>query len=853
MINKPKNRKIIYIISFFMPFFIMLISCILSKVFPFGNKTLLIIDANGQYIDYLAYFKTIFTDNNNFFYTFSKNLGGDMVGLSAYYLLSPLNFIVLFFSNEYLPVSFFIIILLKIGLCGLTFNYFLNKVHNLNLKSLIFSTSYALMGYNAMYFWDIMWIDCVVLLPLIVLGIHKIFSDKNPFLYIFTLFFALITNYYIGFMICIFSVIYFLYKLFLNSGFDIKAIYSYTFSSLASGGLAAFILIPTILSLDGGKSEFSSEQLKFRKNFSFLDIFTKFFSNSISDNQIIEGLPNIFCGVFILFLIILYFFNSKIELKEKFVSFGVISFLFVNFHVNTLNLIWHGFNFPIWYPYRYSFVFCFFIIYLAYKNFINFEGITKKNIISSFFIFLGFIILIFRRDYEFISTKSIYLDLFFMIAIFAIFYLYKISKKNLYILLAALLQLSNLFINMIYHILTLQNFNYEQENTMDYHLESIRKIKPVINKMKEQDKNFYRLEKTFRRDVNDSMQFNYNGISHFSSSEKVFVKLFLKKLGLVNFANLWGCYNHECPVSTDSLLGVKYIISDLEDFDKNYKELFNQDDIKIYQNNYALNLGFCASDKVLTENFNNLDIFEFQNNIWKSMTNYKFDKIFTAAQLLETNLENLEVIELLSSDKYKKINDNQKASITFKIKITEPDSNLYFYSDKIKNQKVNIYVNNKNLDEYYTSYKQGTVLIGKYKKNEIVNVKININKSFIQVKNFLFYFENLENLGNHYAELSKNPVNLEKMSSSHLKGNVNLEEDNKCLLFTIPFEEDWKVFVDNKKVDSFIVFNSLLAVKLQKGKHNVEIKYIPNGLYLGIIISSTCLITLIFIKYRKKD
>lgn len=212
--NLKNNKRFIYTLSFLIPTFLLLIICILTKVYPFGNNTLALWDCKGQYIDFLSYFKTIFTDNNNFLYTFSKGMGGDMVGLSAYYLLSPLNLILFFFPNQYLPVALLLIIVVKIGLCGLTFNYFINKLNIFDWKSLIFSTSYALIGYNMAYFWDIMWIDGVILLPLIALGINIILKSNKPHLYVISLFAALMTNYYIGFMLCIFSAIYFVYSLF---------------------------------------------------------------------------------------------------------------------------------------------------------------------------------------------------------------------------------------------------------------------------------------------------------------------------------------------------------------------------------------------------------------------------------------------------------------------------------------------------------------------------------------------------------------------------------------------------------------------------------------------------------------
>lgn len=853
--NLKNNKRFIYTLSFLIPTFLLLIICILTKVYPFGNNTLAIWDCKGQYIDFLSYFKTIFTDTNDFFYTFSKNIGGDMVGLSAYYLLSPLNLILLLFPNQYLPVALFLIILVKIGLCGLTFNCFINNINIFDWKSLIFSTSYALIGYNMAYFWDIMWIDGVILLPLIALGINLILKSNKPHLYVISLLGALVTNYYIGFMLCIFSAIYFVYSLFISVNninkfkLYIRKILTYTLSSLISVGLSSFILIPTFMTLQGGKASFSISALEFRKNYSFFDLFTKFYTKSMTEYQLMYGLPNIFCGVLITILVILYLFNSKILLREKIFSVGFIFILIMSFYINTFNLIWHGFNPPSWFPYRYSFMFSFLLIYIAYRSFLKLKDGTKNNhIIYCAIMFIALSVMTFRHTYDFVNIKSAYLDTFLMLCLCLLLYLFRNNNRrnNAFIIAIALIQIGNLSLNSFYSIRELQNSCAKMDEYSTY----IQETKSVIDRIKLDDSSFYRLEKNFYRTKNDPMQFNYNGLSHFSSSEKTFVKSFLGKMGFRNNGS-WAYYNYGSTVSVDCLLGVKYLLCK-EDVNKQYKNLFTQNDITAKENPYALPLGFAVSNKVLGVDFGTTDLFKIQNDIFNSMTDNNFSSIFSSAKLMETNLENLTKTTLTSSTKYEKIYPSCNASISYKIKVNNENA-LYTYINAPQVQNAEIFINNSSLGKYFDIYRWDIVSLGSFKTGDVVTFKIQVNDNSLEMNDPLFYYENLNILKQNYDKLSSQPCNLQKISSSHLKGKIAIKSDNQYLMCTIPYEKDWKVTIDNKEIRPIKVFDTFMATPISKGEHNIEFKYVPSGLYLGISISIfSIIISLIYLALHRK-
>lgn len=854
------KKYFVYAMAFFIPVAIMVLVSIFSKVYPFGDNTFLISDCGGQYIDFLSYFKTIFTDNNNFLYTFSKNMGGSAIDLFAYYLMSPFNLICLLFPNEYLPVAIFLIVLVKIGFCGITFNWFINNKYPLSLKSLIFSTSYALMGYNMAYFWDIMWLEGVILLPVIIFGIEKIILGKKPYMHVLSLTTALITNYYIGWMLCVFSVIYFVFKLILSTGricdlkLQMRTIVKFIVSSLISAGLSAFLLAPVFLSLQGGKAEFSLATLAFKENYKFIDVFTKLYSNTINIDQMTEGLPNIYCGIFVVVLVILYFLNSNIKLKEKLLSIGIISVMLISFHINTFNIIYHGFNQPVWFPYRYSFTLSFILILIAYRSFIYLKsGIDTKNVLQCALIFIVATLIILRNNYNFIRIKYVYFDVFLMLGFCILIYSYITTKtrKDMVITIAAFLQVGGLFLNAF---LCMKNLQVFAMSKMSSYKNYVCDVKPIVNEIKSEDKTFYRMEKTFQRTNNDPMQFNYNGLSHYSSCEKTFVKSFLEKMGFRNNGN-WAYYNKGSTVSVDSFLGVKYLVSK-DELKKDYEYLFSKNYINVYKNPYALSLGIVSSDKILDLNTQSSDLFEIQNNIFNYMAD-SYDNVFSNAEVVNVDLENLSLIdEKGNTKKYEKLDSDKKAFIKFNLKITN-NNTLYTYINAPKVQKANIYINDISLGEYFSIWRWDIVNLGKFNKEEIITFKIEPLEKDLTINDALFYYENLDILEQKYNQLSSQECNLEKVSSSHLTGNVNVFQGNQYLLFTIPYEKDWHIKIDGKEVTPVKVADTLLSVPVAKGMHEIDLKYIPRGLYLGMSISAITLLmfigTIVYNKNKKHN
>ena len=377
-----KNKKIFsYFLAFIIPMLIMVLLYMIVGIYPFGSKTVLTVDLQN-----FSAFKDIVQNGGNIFYSFSKTLGGNMYGLICYYLLSPFNIILLLFSKANIIDAVFLINVLKIGFCGLTsFIYFDKTFKYKTSVSFMFSICYSLMAYNIVYSQNIMWLDGVICLPIVFLGIDKLLN-KKPILFFISLTISIFSNYYIGYMTCIASLIYFIYKLYLKNNYkfsikkDIKEIIYFFKYTLLSVGVTAIIIIPSVFSLLAGKVSSSLSEFIPKQTYAFFDLLSKFYLGSFKNSDLSGGTPIVYVSVIMIFLLFLYFVNKKIDYKEKKASAILLSVFFISFTFYSVDLIWHTFQHPAGFSYRYSFIFDFVLLIIAYKSYININKIDKETI-----------------------------------------------------------------------------------------------------------------------------------------------------------------------------------------------------------------------------------------------------------------------------------------------------------------------------------------------------------------------------------------------------------------------------------------------------------------------------------------
>ena len=774
-----------YFLSFLISL-IILVFLFLIKNIIFGDNSILYGDAQYQYYQLLIDLKRIFEGNSNLFYTFKVGFGSAMLPTIAYYLISPFNILVNFFSFENMEYLFLLLVLLKISLCGLTMYIYLN--YNLKNKyTLLFSTAYALSSYIIVNYFQIMWLDVCFLAPILLLGIDKIIKEKKYLLYGITLFLSILFNYYMGYMCCIFSVLYFIYKYLLSEKKDTKMIKRFVIISILAGLMTFFLHLPHLLELID-INRVSNKNYWF--NFNIIEVLSKFFiGNKATVNN--EFYPHLYIGLFNIILLFFYFVNKNISKREKTLSLIFLLILLLSIVIVPLNNFWHAFSYPIGFNFRYMFLFNIFIISICLKSFENLEFIDKKWYYVIFLIMLILSILImFRRDLD-------YLYIFISLVLILIYLLvFQVRNKDTKILFSILV-IAELFFNSY---IFLDGYPLTKRYYIDGRFEEKEKTINSIN-----NDSFYRMEFQKKFAFNDPLNYGYYGVTGWLSSSNVNYD-FYDRFGYYTTNNT-AFYNHFLVL--DSLFGIKYYES-LNELP--YYNLLKKDKVSVfddvlygisyqdsylYQNPYALSLGYMV-DSDIKNSFECNNAFECQNELLKKMTGlneivYKESKV------------NNQIIIDDKLDFYLLVSDEVRL-----------DGIVDFCIDKIGCYELNATANRSMF----------------IKNNFYLNDKLQVNSN---VDIYMAYFD-INKFINHYDILKNNQLNITSFKENHIKGNINVN-DNKTLFLSINYDDDFKILVDGKEANYYKLLNNFIGLDLDEGNHDIEIKYEIKGAKLGIMIS----------------
>lgn len=876
---RSHKKALGYLLAFCFPVLLLLLVYIRFHMAPFGDRTVLTTDLNGQYIMYFRYFKEMLQNGNDLFYSFSMTLGGNMIGLFAYYLASPFNLILFLFPESMLDIAVMVIILLKIGTSGLTMCVFLNHQRTeegkpFGFSAVMFSLFYALMAYSVGFQFNLMWLDGVILLPLILMGLDRLVRQKKPALYIITLTAVILFNYYIGFMICLFSVLYFVYRLFLETKSrpnrdTIRTVIRFALSSLLSGGLSAVLLVPTLLSLMGGKVGSVEEAFSFERNFALFDIYPRLFNaNFIADRDLKTGLPLLFCGLLPLILCVVFYFTPCFAVKEKLASAVFFGILFISFHIMLLDTFWHGFTPPTWFPYRYSFFFSFLMVMTAYQCFLrlNLETI-KRYAVKALLVLIGLLFLSEKLNKSAMSTSRFYVNIILILLLLLLLYLMKQYRHRLLPLALAAVCIADMGLNTYLTVSSMAHSNGFSYVSSSAYRRFDTELEPVVEYIKQHETSqFYRMEKTFLYSNNDAMRFNYNGLTHFSSAEKAFVREFMQKMGFRTTGNYTG-YKWGSTMAADSLLGVKYLLQkDRSNNSSNYyQEYYEQNGITVLQNQFALPLGFLVNPEITAVDMDQTDLFALQNEIWSNMTGKSaslFQPIPFRQELQNMLLSEPGTLENGAPDPIREYvrttPDSQNSFVHYYLTIEkEGPVYAYFASEPKRMWGSELYINDEPVSGYFDRNNYNIVSIGCYHPGDIVKISLQPRASKLFFSQAYFYYQDMDVFKQFCNQLSQASLTVtEHQISSSLKGTINNHgQEDKLLFLSVPSDSGWHIQVDGKPLQSITVFDAMMAVRIPPGSHKISMHFLPPGIWAGCIITGISLavaLAWVIIWYRNK-
>lgn len=829
-----KRKRIgFYFLAFLLPALLMVMVYACMGIFPFGKKSLLTVDLAGQYVAFFNAFQNVASGGINAFYSFSKTLGGNLFGLITYYLLSPFNLILLLFSKTNITEAIFLINVLKIGACGLTsYIYFRKTFKDNTITPIAFSTVYALCSYNIVYSQNLLWLDGVIMLPLVFLGIDKLIEEKKPLFFYLMLVITILSNYYIGYMVCLASLFYYLYKIYLYHNFHFnlkenkKEFWYFIKYSLLAAGTTMIVLLPSIFSLLSGKAGAGLQELIPKQTFPLLDLVSRFFIGAFRIEDLSGGCPNIFISLAMITLAISYFFNQKIKKEEKKASLSFVLFFLASFLVYSIDIIWHLFQHPAGFPARYSFIFDFLLLILGYKSYQNLNGVktdTWKKMIPGILLVALIMDKLMYQDYMYYAIVASGI----LMVGYVLYFCYKKEKAMRTLLIfVILLEMS------INSILVVYKMEYQDRNT---YVHFVDQYGGVVDGIKERDDSFYRIEKDTSYSTNDPLLLNYNGISHFSSIyESANNDLLGAKLGIFNRFYIT---NHiGSTLVTDSIFNIKYLLSEdrLEDYQLQYKEK----ELYVYQNQYALPLGFMVNRSVLNLELEDLEPFQNQNQILNSMSGVN-ENVFYPNTNVSKQMQNVKEKTNGTTHVLTHSNPNLEASISYRVTASHT-GRLYAYISSRYDKKIDILVDGESIIDTgdQNAYHYNILDLGYHMAGDTFDFDIVLIDETVRWNDVMFYTLDMEKFENHMNLLQqKNALHLEEFKGNSITANATVDDRNSILYTSIPYDKGWIIKVDDKIVEPVKIFDTLMGLELEPGNHKIEMEYHPRGLYVGGVIS----------------
>lgn len=882
-VKQSKTYKIFYKNRYVFLTTVLATACIaviyvIFSVFPFGSITVMRMDLYHQYGPLFAELYDRIVEHKSLLYSWNTGGGSSFLGNYLNYLSSPLSFLIFLFDKEDISYAITFIVALKCILSATSFSYYLKKSFNKDNYFLsAFGILYAFSAYFLAYYWNVMWLDAMIMLPLIALGIEKIFKTGDIKLYTVSLVILFFANYYMGYMCCIFAVLYF-FVCFINTysndgklnenavyekKYSTKALMNnvfinrgvkFAFASIIAALICAITLVPVFMILKNSSATSGTFPQTFKSYFDLLDLITSHFAllettiRSSGDNV----LPNIYTGILTFILLPLFLVNNKIKLKEKATYVVLIIFFVFCFNNNCAEYIWHAFHFPNDLPYRYSYMYSFIIAVMGYKTILNFKGIKVKDIAYTGLAIISFVIICQKFLTNKMTNSTIYATIIFVTLWCGFLFLLKnknAQKKTVSFVLVTFILCETIISSIVGLPLNQDNKNYK---------ENYKTYTDAINYIDNKDSGFYRTELCYLNTRMDPAYYGYNGISVFSSMAYESYSQLQSSLGMQsNKVNSY-TYNTQTPVY-NMMFNIKYLIQtdvSLAPSSNLYKKIYTTSDKKsnVYESKYNLPIAYCVNSKIDDWVTDEGNPFEIQSDFVKLATGYS--NLFKPVEYNSTDFDAVSGDDVTENGTYwleKSDSSSNYGTETVSLSPTI-DGNLYLYvkSSDLKT----ITVNSEKVSDITQSMEYAYILdLGYHNKGDEVLVSLDASTMESESTSFDFYCYTADDtvVKNMYNSLAGNSLDVESYSDTTIKGTVKAKEN--CYLYSsIPYDDGWSVYVDGKKAETFEIGGTLLAIELTPGQHKIEYKYFPVGFLYGIIISSVTVFGLcVFYIYNKSS
>jgi len=824
----------IYFLSFFIPILLLLGIFVARGIFPFGRNSFMYSDMYHQYIPFLTEFRRKLCSGESLAFSWNVGLGSNFLAIYAYYLASPVYWLSILVPEGLLIEFMSYLVVVKIGLCGLTFSYYLSrKFDTRDLRIVWFAVIYAMSGYIAAYNWNHMWLDCLWLAPLIIWGLEELVRKGKCRMYCLTLAACIFTNYYLSILVCIFLVLYFVVQLF-TSGLTLKkkgrAVVNFGMSSLLAGGMAAVLLLPVALAMMNSDFHGGSFPKQIEVYFNGLEVLARH-TVMLPVERGLDHWPNLYCGVLFFVLMPVYLFHKRIPLKEKLGKSLLLMVMVLSFSVNVLNYIWHGLNYPNSLPARHSFLYIFVVLTMCYEAvyrdkengkwnrfagviagalllvtigvFVTTDGVTVKVMASTWIFLVGYLIMwiLFVTGVGVKTTAAITKE--------------RLAKCGMWAVL--LLIMVEVTLNMEHTSITPVQRTYYLNKKENY--QNLMAIADA------ESDSFYRMDSMTQMCKNDGTLVGYGSVSAFSSGLNGSVEDYYDKLGMGS-SKVSYYYQGATPFAA-ALLGVNYTVSEEESMDTElYESMGASGDLYLYRNKYSLPMGFMVTGQ-------QKEILE--SNLAADISN----PLYTQSEIVRElcGAERM-FTELASTDVTKE---------TGKITVNMAE-NGHIYGLLSKDPAGVVSLNREeDVTELKKISKKCIVDLGWFAEGETFSISSDVEEELF----LRLYRLDTQPLAEAVTLLGEQPFRIQSYTETSLNGTIEADEEG-YLVLSVPYESGWTIKVDGEETEAERFADTMIAIPLTTGSHNVEMTYSLPGTGIGLVISLISLLLFCAIYMRKK-
>ncbi|MCL2408922.1 MAG: YfhO family protein [Oscillospiraceae bacterium] len=869
-LRNDKKRKItIYTLSMLLPMVIFGTVFALRDIYPFGNRQILITDFWHQYYPFLSDYWHKLREGGSLLWSWTAGGGHDYLAHIAYYMASPFNLLTVLFPHSILREVLTAFLIVKIGFAGLFMSMYLKYVTNrFDMSMPVFASLYALCAFTLGYYWNIMWFDTFALMPLVLLGVHKLVREGKYRLYVLSLAAAVLFNFYMGMFVCIFVAILFfilcfIYKL--NMDETLRRLGMVALWTAVAIGLTAFLTLPTISALQSTFGVGSAFPSSWRFLNSFPDVLGNFIAFTPPTSR--EGLPNLYSGMISIILLPVFLLSKKVSVRERIAYLAVTLFIVISTNVNVLDYIWHGFSFTNMLPFRFSFLASFMLITMAY------------------------------RAYSMMDEDSFRLwDVLAMIgiALVVLFMALRGQQQNTHVLWSAILSAVYIGIFVISIVLKKQGKNRADKNVFAHNYSRIiqiallvvivaelsftaylggrtvattdrdsfpaqyEQVQHLLQKRQMSENDFFRTETVRRLTLNDSSLYGYNGISLFSSLVNVGANDFMRGLGLPGWDRANRFYYAETSPLTDAFLNVRYLIDrqgNLIDDGTHWGAVSSIDGVTLYRNNYCLPFGFMVNDEVSGYVSDSRNPFNSQNDLFRRATGLE-GNLFTIIDIIHVGHRNYHVVRNGLGEYRFELNEGEPDGM-FRWNYEMPaDVSLYAFARISGTNNARILRDYSVLHNINIDHREPHIFrVGNFQEGQIVSIETDSTAHrgtayvFMAVFNHNLFLQGFERL---YRE----PLVLTEFSDTRITGNITVL--NGGLLYTsIPHAGNWRAFVNGEETEIITIDGAMAAIRLESGEYVVEFRHYNSNFVIGVIVSAVSLIAFLipvslgFLKRKK--